>query len=132
MNTHFKNMMDNRTTANFKNVFITANWKPRKANVTCGWAQPLHSGDTQEEQGPQTRGDTGRRRGCSLLGQWGHILPTTSPFHTEPPSSSQTSQWGARPMQGLTGTKTGDGGRGRKGKDGKAGWSPGSSAVGGR
>lgn len=60
------------------------------------------------------------------------MLPTPSPFHSEPSPSSQALQWGAKPEQGLRGTKTGDGGRGRKGKDGKAAPNPESSAVGGR
>ena len=132
MSSHFKNTMDSGTTANFKNVFITANWKPHKANVTwVGTASPLkcHTKGAR----PTDQEGTQKGRGAVLCSdRWGQILPTTSPFHTEPPPSSQTSHWGARPVQGLKGTKTGDGGSGRKGKDGKAGWSPGSSAVGGR
>lgn len=75
MSTHFKNTKDNRTTANLKNVFITANWKPRKANKTCGWAQPLHSGDAQRGKFHRQGGDTGRRRGRALLGQVGSYPP---------------------------------------------------------
>ena len=67
MSTHFKNTKDNRTTANLKNVFITANWKPRKANKTCGWAQPLHSGDTQRGKFHRQGGDTGRRNRTDTL-----------------------------------------------------------------
>lgn len=66
------------------------------------------------------------------LGRQYQILPIPSPFHSGPPPSSQASKWGARPEQDLMGTKTGDGGRGRNGKDGKAGVNPGSSAVGGK
>ena len=46
MSAHEKNMTDNRTTANLKDVFITANWKRLKASVRSGWARLLQSGDT--------------------------------------------------------------------------------------